>query len=206
MPTDQALVDVIRTPEHWLTAGGLSAEDRLRMVPPLGMTAEMVPQLHTHLSDDQIEVISRYFPSVGEAFPSFEFLLVDTPVDQSRVGSSLSIHTWGPKGPGSFELWTWVLVEKDTTPEMKELARKGALRAFGTSGNIEMDDGEAWPSQTRSARGGMGRRQKLRYQTFHGHNPPPGWPGPGQVHTGITRDDGQWGWWQRYFRYLLGEE
>jgi hypothetical protein len=69
-----------------------------------------------------------------------------------------------------------------------------------------MDDGEAWPSQTRSARGGMGRREKFRYHAFHGHNPPPEWPGPGTIHTGITRDDGQWGWWQRYFRLMLGEE
>jgi hypothetical protein len=52
----------------------------------------------------------------------------------------------------------------------------------------------------------MGRTMSFKYHAFHGHNPPEWWPGPGMIHTGATRDDGQWGFWQRYFRFLLGEE
>jgi nitrite reductase/ring-hydroxylating ferredoxin subunit len=184
----------------------LSEQQRLEQVPPIGMTHDMVPELANNLSPEQISLIATYPPAVGEAFPTFEFLFVPGPLATGEVQPIMSLHTWVPRGPSEFEMWTWVMVERDAPDELKVLSRKAALHSFGNTGIIEMDDGEAWPSQTRSARGAVGRRQKLRYLTFQGHNPPDGWPGPGQVHAGASRDDGQWQWWQRYFRFLLGEE
>jgi nitrite reductase/ring-hydroxylating ferredoxin subunit len=206
MPRDEAFLKAILEPATWAEAHAGDPMARLAANPPIGLTPEMTSQLANNLSSDQVKVLSSYYPSVGQAFPAFEFLLVNAPLELTKAAPMLALHTWGPKGPEHFELWTWVMVEKGAPPEMKEAARKAAIRNFGSSGNIEMDDGEAWPSQTRSARGGMGRREKFRYHAFHGHNPPPEWPGPGTIHTGITRDDGQWGWWQRYFRLMLGEE
>ncbi|MGH7899713.1 MAG: aromatic ring-hydroxylating oxygenase subunit alpha [Candidatus Binatia bacterium] len=181
-------------------------EERLRKNPPIGMTPEMVSELRKTLSPAQLQVLSTFFPSVGQAFPTFEFLLFHGPATAEQVGPVIGLHSWCPKGPDAFEIWTWVFAEKNAPQAMKDLGRKAALRTIGSSGMIESDDGEAWPSQTRSARGAVGARQKFRYLAFHGHNPPEGWPGPGMVHTGITRDDGQWLWWQRYFRFMLGEE
>lgn len=206
MPTNSAFVDALLGTSTWESAHAGDPMERLIANPPAGLTPELAQQLPNHLSEDQIRVLSSYAPTVGQAFPSFEVLLFVGPLELTKAAPLLVLHTWGPKGPEAFEMWTWVLVEKDAPAEMKELARKAAVRNFGSSGCIEMDDGEAWPSQTRSARGGVGKRQKFRYRAFHGHNPPPDWPGPGVVHTGITRDDGQWGWWQRYFRFMLGEE
>jgi len=199
------------------------AEQLLADNPPVGMTTDMVPELRECLTDEQVRVLAAYYPSAGQAFPTFELLHINGPVlrDPSRsaigdregttmwageVASTLVLHTWGPRGVDAFEIWTWVLAERDATPEMKEAARKVAVQTFGSSGTIEMDDGEAWPSQTAAARGARGRRVTFKYHAFRDHTPPPGWPGPGQVHTGPTGDDGQWQWWQRYFRFLSGEE
>jgi phenylpropionate dioxygenase-like ring-hydroxylating dioxygenase large terminal subunit len=178
--------------------------EKLQAAPPIGMTADMVDQLNNNLTEDQIKVITSYPPAVGQAFPSFEFLLVPGALEDGRVAPFLALHTWGPKGPDAFEIWTWTLVEKGVPEEMKEAALRASIRNFGTSGTTEVDDGEAWPAQQRSARGAMGRRSTFKYHAFTGHNPPEGWTGPGQVHDGFSRDDGQWGWWQRYFDVMLG--
>jgi nitrite reductase/ring-hydroxylating ferredoxin subunit len=192
------LRDVIR--------GDLTDKEKLEQAPPIGLTPEMVLQLGNNLSPEQVAVVANYPPSVGQAFPSFEFLLTPGPLEDGRAGPFLALHTWVPRGPEAFEIWTWNLVERDVPELTKELALRAAIRSFGSSGNIEMDDGEAWPSQTRSARGAVGRKMTFKYRAFHGHNPPEGWPGPGQVHDGITRDDGQWGWWKRYFEFMLTAE
>ncbi|MDT5081478.1 MAG: hypothetical protein QOJ80_6115 [Mycobacterium sp.] len=199
------------------------AEQLLLAQPPVGMTPEMVPELRECLTDDQVRVLAGYYPSAGQAFPTFELLHINGPVLQDPARSNLKdrdganiwagdlaptlvLHTWGPRTVDSFEIWTWVLAERDAPPAMKEAARKVAVQTFGSSGTIEMDDGEAWPSQTASARGAKGRKVTFKYHAFREHTPPPEWPGPGQVHTGATGDDGQWQWWQRYFRFMLGEE
>jgi nitrite reductase/ring-hydroxylating ferredoxin subunit len=206
MPADAGSLNAILDPSTWAEAHAQPPLERLAANPPLGLTPEMVPQLANNLSPEQVQTLAGYYPSVGQAFPSFEFLLVNAPLELTKAAPMLALHTWGPKGPEHFEIWTWILAEKDAPAEMKQAAMKASVRNFGSSGGIEMDDGEAWPSITKSARGGMGRREKFRYFAFHGHNPPPEWPGPGMVHTGITREDGQWGWWRRYFRFMLGEE
>ena len=143
------------------------------------MTPELVPQLWNHLSEKQIEIMATACPSVGQAFPSFEFLYFYGPLSATGgVGPVIALHTWGPKGPDAFEIWTWVLAERDAPQEVKDAGRRAAIRTMGSSGMIEMDDGEAWPSQTRSARGAVGASSKFRYQAFHGHNPPEGFPAP----------------------------
>jgi len=193
--------------DGWRQAVPLDPAQAIAQAPPPGLTAELVPELRNHLSAEQVELIAAGGPSVGQAFPTFEFLYFYGPLSETEPpGPVIALHTWGPKGPDAFEIWTWVLAERDAPEALKEAGRKAAIRSMGSSGMVEMDDGEAWPSQTRSARGAIGGRQRFRYHAFHGHNPPEDFPGPGEVHTGITRDDGQWGWWQRYFRFMLGEE
>jgi len=186
--------------------GATTTEERLALMPPFGMSPDMVPQLYNNLTEGQIDIISSYPPSVGQAFCTFEFLLIPAPLPDGSVGPFLALHTWVPRGPECFEIYTWVLVEKGAPEELKNLGRTAAVQTFGSSGQIEQDDGEAWPSQTKTARGYVARKGTYKYPAQRGHNPPDGWPGPGEVRFGFTSDDGQWQWWQRYFRFLLGEE
>ena len=55
----------------------------------------------------------------------------------------------------------------------------------------EQEDGEAWPSQTKAARGYVAQQGTYKYPAQRGHAPPDGWPGPGEVRHGFTSDDGQ---------------
>jgi hypothetical protein len=51
----------------------------------------------------------------------------------------------------------------------------------------------------------MGRKMTLKYQAIYETSAPKGWPGPGIVNEGFTKDDTQWHWWM-YWRDLMTAE
>ncbi|WP_109527496.1 aromatic ring-hydroxylating dioxygenase subunit alpha [Nocardia aurea] len=183
----------------------IPALDRLAILPPAGMTPEMVPALGQHLDADRIRVLAEARPVVGGIFPNtalfrFPFLSSD-----GELAGVVGFHTFVPKGPDAVEFWHWSLVERDAPPEFKEKIRRTTVQTVGTSGQIEQDDGECWPAMTRGARGVYAAEQTLKYQALQGESKPADWPGGGIVSEGFTKDDGQWYWWQRYFDYLTGK-
>jgi nitrite reductase/ring-hydroxylating ferredoxin subunit len=183
----------------------LSPLERLAIFPPAGMTPEMVPALAQRLDPEQLRVLADAPPTVGGVFPNtalfrFPFLTPD-----GQISAVLGFHTFLPKGPEAVEFWNWSLVERDAPPEVKESVRRTTAQTVGTSGQIEQDDGECWPSTTRAARGVYGAAQTLKYQALAGEDKPADWPGGGIVSQGFAKDDGQWYWWQRYFDHLTGK-
>jgi nitrite reductase/ring-hydroxylating ferredoxin subunit len=172
-----------------LTLGALAS---LASDPPEGTPAALVPELRTHLSDEQIRLLATYPPNPGGMFPNIGYVRTN-------------IHSHNPMGAGAFEMMHWVLVERDAPAEYKALVRKSVLLQFGTSGVIEQDDCESWPSIQRSATGYIGSQQMMRNQAFVGHKPPIDWPGGGLVYDGFSKDDCHWNWWLRYRDYLTGD-
>lgn len=108
------------------------------------------------------------------------------------------------KGPEAVEFWHWSLVERGAPPEIKDRVGRTTAQTVGSSGQIEQDDGECWPATTRAARGVYAAEQTLKCQAPRGECKPPNWPGGDIVSEGLTKDDGQWYWWQRYFDYVTG--
>jgi hypothetical protein len=166
--------------------------EKLSIVPPQAMPAELVAQLPNNLSADQLAVMAQMPPIVGGMFPNIGFL--------NQV-----LHTFVPVSQGTFQLVNWVLVEKGASEQFKDLARRSETHFWGTSGMFEQDDAEAWPGIQRSVQGIMGRRHTMKYPAMMGIVRPEGWPGGGSVHAGLTKDDGQWVWWMRYRDFMLGE-
>jgi hypothetical protein len=167
------------------------ARESLTANPPQFMPAELVPELWDNLSDHQIDMLLSYPPFPGGMFPNVGFL-----------HCNLRVHV--PVDVNTFEMFNFILIEKDASPEFKANVRKQMLLGFGTSGTIEQDDSESWPSMQKSARGGRGSREVMRYQAFVGHNPPEGWQGGGYVYDGFTKDDCAWNFWLRYRDYFTG--
>ena len=170
---------------------GLSPLESLLADPPQGLPREMVPQLFEKLTPGQINALLTYPPNPGGMFPNVGFL-----------HQNLRVHI--PTGVDTFEMLNFVLVEKDAPAEFKEAIRKAMLLGFGTSGTVEQDDAESWPSMQKSATGFQGSKEKMRYQAFVGHNPPEGWDGPEEVYQGFSKDDSAWNFWLRYRDYLSG--
>jgi phenylpropionate dioxygenase-like ring-hydroxylating dioxygenase large terminal subunit len=169
----------------------LTDMESLALAPPEAFPAELVHELTTHLSAAQIHQLATFPPGAGGMFPNVGHLF-----------TNLRVHT--PLGVGRFEMFNWVLVEKDASPEFKEQVRKNTLLQFGTSGTIEQDDSEAWPAITKSASGYQGSQQVMRYQAFVGHNPPPDWEGGAYAYAGFSKDDSGWDFWKRYRQYMSG--
>jgi nitrite reductase/ring-hydroxylating ferredoxin subunit len=182
----------------------LSAMQRLSMLPPPGVPHELVPELAQTFNEAELQLLADNPPTNGGMFPNVGLWnATGIMADRSPAGF-LSLRTHVPLGPDKFEFCMWILVAKDASEEFRERIRRNASTSQGASGFVEGDDAEVWPGITTNARGYIGRQNELKYWALSGNNPPEGWPGGGNVHSGFSRDDPQWLWWSRYFEYLTG--
>lgn len=178
-------------------------EERLQLLPPPGISQNLLPQLHKHLNAGQIELLARSPLQAGGVFPNMSFLFLYAPDPTGQFVGLLCLHAFHPIAPGEFDFYTWLLAEKDAPEDMKRRMRAVGIQVVGTSGTIEQDDTETWSQITQSARGVLGSQQTLKYQAITGENTrPPSWPGPGHVYDGFSKDDTQWNWWLAYKRAL----
>jgi nitrite reductase/ring-hydroxylating ferredoxin subunit len=183
----------------------LSPEERLAALPPPGMTVDMLPQLKRNLSEDQLKVMASTPPQVGGIFPNVLLAFLYLPqADGSSLGA-ISLHTYVPRGPDKLEFTNWVFVEKETPADVREKMRKQTTQLLGTTGMVEQDDSDTWPHMTLAAKGAMGRKMTLKYQAAFEKGAPEGWPGPGIVNEGFTKDDTQWHWWKYWLELMTAE-
>lgn len=183
----------------------LGITEKLQALPPPGITADMVDQLAENLSPEQMEVMAWMPPQVGGMFPNILFGFVYIPQSDGSVVGSMTLHTYVPKGPDKLEFVNWIFVEKDTPPELREKMVMQTVQLFGTSGMVEQDDSDTWPHMTLSAKGPQGRKSTLKYQAMYKTGKPEGWPGPGIVNEGFTKDDTQWHWWNYWYELMTAE-
>ncbi|MFG3695187.1 Rieske 2Fe-2S domain-containing protein [Stutzerimonas stutzeri] len=184
----------------------LSVEEKLNALPPAGMTRDMVEQLARNLSEDQLRVLTSMPPQVGGMFPNILFGFVYIPQPDGSVVGSMTLHAYVPQGPDKLEFVNWIFAEKDAPPELREKMLKQTIQLFGTSGMVEQDDSDTWPHMTQSAKGAMGRKSTLKYQACFETGAPEGWPGPGIVNEGFTKDDTQWHWWQYWHELMTASD
>ena len=182
---------------------GLTPMEMLRRIPPPGMTRAQVETLEKRFDPDQLRVLAESPPQVGGLFPNNGVLNFYSPMPGGKVAVSMGWHTFVPKGPQCLEFLCWVFVERGALAN-EELNRRATIFGTGSSGLIEQDDAEAWPSMQRASRGVVGRTQTLKYQALLGEKRPEGWPGPGKVYAGFTKDDNQWNWWLRWRELMTG--
>jgi len=187
-------------------ASDLSVEEKLRALPPPGMTPDMVEQLAENLSPEQMQVMSWMPPQVGGMFPNviFEFLYI--PQSDGTVVGSLALHTYVPKGPDKLEFTNWIFVEKDTPPRLREQMIQQSVRLLGTSGMVEADDSDTWPHMTLASKGLQASKQSMKYQAIYETGAPEGWPGPGIINEGFTKDDPQWHWWKYWYELMMADD
>ena len=183
----------------------LSVEEKLEALPPAGMTVEMVDQLKRNLSEDQLKVLTSMPPQVGGMFPNILFGFVYIPQPDGSVVGSMTMHTYIPRGPDKLEFCNWIFAEKDAPPELRQKMLEQTVQLFGTSGMVEQDDSDTWPHMTLSAKGAMGKHITMKYQAVYETGAPEGWPGPGIVNEGFTKDDTQWHWWL-YWNELMNAD
>lgn len=181
---------------------GKSLDERLHLLPPPGITPDLIPQLYKNLSPAQVEMLATCPPQVGGMFPNMLIAFIFAPRTDGGASGALSLHTYMPRGVDKFEFVNYIFAEKDAPEQVKRDMLQNSIQQVGTSGVIEQDDADSWPAIFRNTRGPMGRRSTLKYQALSGHSPPPNWPGGGFVYSGFTKDDTQWNWWLAYRRLM----
>jgi phenylpropionate dioxygenase-like ring-hydroxylating dioxygenase large terminal subunit len=173
----------------------MSVQDRIRVLPPPGISPDMLPELDRHLDEGQIRLLAEHPPLTGSIFPTCFFLFLYVPMPDGTMSSTIILHNFTPISIDQVEFQTWFLAEKDASPEMKRQMLANGIRWFGSSGILDQDDAETWPNMTRSAKGPRGAAGTLKYQALTGHHKPDGWPGGALVYPGFSKDDTQWNWW-----------
>ncbi len=183
-------------------ADKMTVAQKLELLPPPGVTKDMLPQLQRHLSKEQLALLVDQPPQVGGMFPNILIAFIYAPQANGEILGLMSLHTYIPRGPDKLEFTNWIFAEKDAPPELKERARQATIRMLGTSGMVEQDDSDTWPHMTRNARGPMGRQSTMKYQAICKEPKPATWPGPALVYDGFTKDDTQWNWWLHWHRLM----
>jgi nitrite reductase/ring-hydroxylating ferredoxin subunit len=183
----------------------LSPMEKMSMLPPPGMTVEQVPALAEQFSPAELQLLADTPPSNGGMFPNVGLWNSTGFLPDRSLAGYCSLRTYVPLGMDKFEFTMWMLVAKDAPQELRDRVRRTGSFMQGASGFVEGDDAEVWPGTTHGAVGFIGRQNTMKYWPMSGHNPPEGWPGGGNVHTGLAMDDTQWAWWQHYFACLNNE-
>ena len=184
----------------------LTVVEKLTALPPPGVTAAMVPELLERFDDGQLKLMSWRPPQVGGFFPNGLFEFIYLPQPDGTVVGACALHAYIPKGPGQLEFMNWIFAEKDTPPELKARMLRQSIQMLGTSGMVEMEDSDTWPHQTEVAKGAMAKTITLKYQAKFEQGAPEGWPGPGHVGDGFTKDDTQWAWWKAWHELMTSDK
>lgn len=182
------------------------AADKLAAIPPPGTNPELTRQFANNLSDGQMNMLADTPPMVMGLFPGTDFFTFMSVGGREDGGYApiMVARAWVPLEPGLFEMYSWIMVEKDAGDELRNDTRLASVRNFGISGFIEQDDAEAWQGIQRAVRGPVARQIKSKYSSRLEPNKPEGFEGGGDVYAGFSRDDAQWAWWRRYAEVMGG--
>lgn len=192
---DQTLIFKKFDPEH----EKIPPLEKLKKLPPAGVPPELVEELGELFNQKELQMLADYPPSNGSMFPNIGLWNMNQLFSDGSVAPYVSFRTYAPVGLNQFEFTNWTLVARDASQEYRDKMKKSLSFSQGAGGFVEQDDAEMWPGITTAATGYIGRQVSLKYWALAGHNPPENWLGEGNVHTGFSKDDPQWAWWQRYF-------
>jgi len=119
-----------------------------------GLPAEVVRTFRPDkLSVEQYELARRARNTMGTVFPNFSFIRTPSSPDPERVPLTTfnRIWQWQPRGPDTVEVWSWVMVYRDTSPEFRERSYTAGRSSFGPGGLFDQDDTMPWQTIARSA-------------------------------------------------------
>lgn len=175
--------------------------------PPFGgFSEEVVADIKRTLSPDQVDVLSRIRTAVGTVFPNLSFLMQPFSVAPGKPGVRfVTMRLFHPVGPGRMAMYSWCLVPKAASQEIKDEIYSVYTLAFGQAGVFEQDDFENWSRVTRMAKSTMTDALEFPYIMGMGSTPDPTFPGPGHVVTPYVNDTNFRNLWGRWGDYLIGE-
>ncbi|MHB1090733.1 MAG: aromatic ring-hydroxylating oxygenase subunit alpha [Ilumatobacteraceae bacterium] len=164
------------------------------------------------LTSDQIELVKRGVVHDGTVFPNFSFIHIGGTIDRTREPAGyLSLRLWQPLGPGRMEIWNWLLVPREATPEYRELAYRAGMATFSPSGNFEQDDTDVWSGIAQTASSLFVRTRDVRFNYQMGMpgmsdvKPMADWPGPGTAWPSNAGESGLRSFHRRWVEQMVAK-
>jgi phenylpropionate dioxygenase-like ring-hydroxylating dioxygenase large terminal subunit len=123
--------------------------------------AQPVVELSDYMREHADEIESRLgstrarkvVPSAGTVFPNL-----------SVHWLTRTLRVWHPRGPDKMEIWSWAIVDKAASPQIKDVMRFVSQYRFSPTGVFEQDDMDNWVQVTGAARSVIGKRFPANYQ------------------------------------------
>jgi PAH dioxygenase large subunit len=166
------------------------------------MSADLLDQLDRHLEPEQITMLATTPPSIAAIFPSTAFVMVGGGLSAGGpLGQFISLRFFVPLSVDRTEVLSFSLVERDAPERFKADIHQTSVGSFGVAGMFEVDDVEVWAGVQRGLHGVIGRQTVGNYQAVgdHGGSDP---ARPGRNHRGVSTDDNQWLFYQRWLEFL----
>jgi phenylpropionate dioxygenase-like ring-hydroxylating dioxygenase large terminal subunit len=164
------------------------------------------------LSPKQQDLAKRSRVFVATIFPNLSILAIPLTGNPHKDPPTafVCLRLWQPKGPAAMELWNWILVPKDASPEFKQKSYRAGMGTFASSGLFDQDDSEPWQSIARTGGSSFARKinLKLNYQMGLGIGSArqiEDWPGPGLVFDHRYEEANQRVIFERWLQYLSSE-
>lgn len=182
-----------------------SVQERILAHPPAGMTEEMLNRFFERATDEQLEMISRYPPTVGTVFPNFIWLNAETrPVEGEQIVMVKDLKILRPLNASECEIWTWTLVNRNSSAEHNREALRARTFTFGPPGIIERDDVDMWVRVQDAVEGAMGRQGVARYRALYEPDEKPLVPGM-KCWQGASGENTSWHFFLRWRQFMNNE-
>ena len=98
---------------------------------------------------------------VGTIFPNLSF--IETQVGPAQ--KAIIFRLWHPVSATEMEILSWVLAEREATPDYKATVLRNGFHNFGAAGVFEQDDLELWASATYASNNPVAKQLPYSFQT-----------------------------------------
>jgi hypothetical protein len=166
-----------------------------------------------NVTAEQFEFARRSRISVGTVFPNLSFLANPISPDPKKIApvTFITLRLWQPRGPASMEVWSWVIVWRGISEELKRLCYRAGVCTFSSSGTFEQDDAEPWQSIARTAGTVFVRKNKLAFNYQMGldgigsSRVASDFPGPGVAYWPRYEEGVQRSLYRRWLDFMTSE-
>jgi hypothetical protein len=168
------------------------------------MPPELLGQLEHHLAPEQITMLAKTPPSIAAIFPTTAVVMIGGGLSAGGpLGQFISLRFFVPLSADKTEMLSFSLVERDASEQFKADVHQTSVGSFGSAGIFECDDVEVWAGVQSGLHGVIGRQTVGNYQAVgEPHDSDP--THPGATHRGVSTDDNQWLYYERWFEFMGG--
>ncbi|SNQ45862.1 3-phenylpropionate dioxygenase, large (alpha) subunit [Frankia canadensis] len=127
--------------------------------------------------------------------------------NMSGLPASANLRVWHPKGPNTFEIWSFTVVDKDAPEQVKKAQQLSATLTEGAAGIVELDDGENWNLMGQILEQGyQTRRMDWNYQMGLGHETEDHETYPGRINGTYYGEGPQRTFYRRWLEFMTSEK